>query len=86
MLDFDLLHREFGYRALVPLEDLVERGYLSLSVRTAKNRAALDLLPFPVVRPEDSQKSSYMVAINDFYKWINGRVKDANDSWQNMNG
>ena len=85
MLDFDLLHKEFNYRALIPLEELIERGYLSLGIRTAKNRAVLDSLPFPVVRPEDSQKSSYMVTINDLYEWINTRVVEANDSWSKFN-
>ena len=85
MLDFDLLHKEFGCRAMIPLEELIERGYLSICLRTAKNRAALDALPFPVLRPEESNKSSYMVVFEDFYNWINVRVVNASDSWNKFN-
>ncbi|ELI1916360.1 pyocin activator PrtN family protein [Vibrio cholerae] len=71
---------QFGYRALIPLEEL-SGAYLGLSVNTAKRKAKSNLLPFPTLKLDDSQKSPYYVHINDLVKFIDEKAKRSRDLW-----
>ncbi|WP_170960507.1 pyocin activator PrtN family protein [Vibrio kanaloae] len=71
---------EFGYRSLIPLEEL-SGAYLGLSVNTAKRKAKNNLLPFPVLRLDDSQKSPYYVHISDLVRFIDEKAKRSRDLW-----
>ena len=72
---------EFGYRVLIPLEEL-SGAYLGLSVNTAKRKAKSNLLPFPVLKLDDSQKSPYYVHISDLVKFIDEKAKQSRLLWK----
>lgn len=72
---------EFGYRVLIPLEELCG-AYLGLSVNTAKRKAKSNLLPFPVLKLDDSQKSPCFVHINELVKFIDEKAKRSRLLWK----
>lgn len=70
---------EFGC-AYIPLEPVAER-YLGLQRREALTRAARGDLPFPVCRPGASQKSPWMVYIDDLAEWLDRERERATAEW-----
>jgi hypothetical protein len=58
-------------QALLPL-DLVARDYLKIEPRTAANQAKAGTLPFTAIRMGSSQKSPWMVHVEDLAGWIDG--------------
>lgn len=70
---------EFG-SAFIPLETVAER-YLGVQRREALARAACGDLPFPVCRPGGSQKSPWMVYIDDLAAWLDQAREHATAEW-----
>ncbi|MHB1881577.1 MAG: pyocin activator PrtN family protein [Acidithiobacillus sp.] len=70
---------EFGC-AYIPLELVAER-YLGLQRREALTRATRGDLPFPVCRPGASQKSPWMVYIDDLAEWLDHERERATAEW-----
>lgn len=65
----------------VQLEEICER-YLSLSWHTARNRAALNLLPFPTFKLTDSRKAPLMVTVDDLARHIDASRDAARKEWE----
>ncbi len=70
---------EFG-SAFIPLETVAE-CYLGVQRREALTRAARGDLPFPVCRPGGSQKSPWMVYIDDLAAWLDQEREQATAEW-----
>lgn len=71
---------EFG-GAFIPLEAVAER-YLGVRRREALTRAARGDLPFPACRPGGSQKSPWMVYIDDLAAWLDQERECATKEWR----
>lgn len=67
---------------VVPLLDICER-YLGMGSEIAMRRAALNRLPFPTFRLNESQKAPVMVDISDLASHIDAQKKCAQESWEN---
>jgi hypothetical protein len=80
-----LLMMEYGGRALIPLDELAEK-LLGLSIDTAKRRAGLCDLPFAAVRYGNSQKSPYLVHLQDLANYIESICSVARNEWCKMQG
>lgn len=65
----------------VHLEAICEH-YLSLSPAVARQRAALNALPFPTFRMNDSAKAPLMVKIADLAKHIDQQHQLATAGWE----
>jgi hypothetical protein len=72
---------EFGNRALIPLEEVADR-YLSIGANTAKRRASEGVLPFPVLRLGDSQKSPYLVQMTVLAEYVETKCNYAFTEWK----
>lgn len=72
------LHRAPAVR----LEAICEH-YLNLSPVVARQRAALNTLPFPTFRMTDSGKAPLMVKIVDLAKHIDATHEVASAEWEN---
>ncbi|WP_017222840.1 pyocin activator PrtN family protein [Moritella dasanensis] len=75
-----LLAEKFNHEPLLPLEQICQ-PMLGLSLRTAKRRAALHELPFPVFRMSDSQKSTWLVNFDDLADYIERRTREHRQDW-----
>lgn len=64
-----MLLAEFD-KACVSIDDLIEHGYLTMNRKTANALASTNKLPFATFRLVDSQKSAYMVHLEELAKWI----------------
>lgn len=71
------LHRAPAVR----LEAICEH-YLNLSPMVARQRAALNMLPFPTFRMNDSGKAPIMVKIADLAKHIDQQHQTAVEGWE----
>lgn len=69
---------------VVPLEVIVKDFLPHLNIETAKKRAALQDLPFPTFKAEDSKKAPYMVNITDVAIWLNKQSQISKQDWTNM--
>jgi hypothetical protein len=65
----------------VRLEDISDH-YLHLSPPVARQRAALNQLPFPTFRLTDSQKAPVMVKISDLAAHIDAKRDTAQAEWE----
>lgn len=66
----------------IPLEKVCEK-YLDMDLRTALRKAGVQQLPFPVYRA-GSQKSPYLVNVNDLAAYLDEKRTKAADVWQKM--
>lgn len=57
--------------------------YLAMDAATARKRAKLQRLPFPVIRGE-SQKTPYLVSVQDLAAYIDELNAKARSDWQKM--
>ena len=64
-----MLLAEFD-KACVTIDDLIDHGYLTMNRKTANALASANKLPFPTFKLVDSQKSSYMIHVEELAKWI----------------
>lgn len=78
-----LLLAEFG-TGIIPLEDIAEK-YLGLSPRLANERAARRDLPLPAYRA-GSQKSLWLVRVDDLAALLDERRNLACREWKALNG
>ena len=69
---------------VVPLDVVVKDFLPHLNIETAKKRAALQNLPFPTFKAEDSNKAPYMVNIADVAIWLNQKSQNSQQDWKNM--
>ena len=69
---------------VVPLEVIVKDFLPHLKIETAKKRAAVQDLPFPTFKAEDSNKAPYMVNIADVALWLNKQSQISKQDWTNM--
>lgn len=67
---------------VVPLLDICER-YLGMGSEVAMKRAALNRLPFPTFRLNDSVRAPVMVDLSDLASHIDAQKKCAHRSWEN---
>lgn len=79
-----LLLAQFGNRVLTSIEEIAE-DYLGLAISTVKKRAWDGSLPFPVFRMGESQKSPWLVHIDDLAQYIDQQVKIARAEWKLLN-
>ena len=75
-----LLLAEFN-QADIPLESVATK-YLGLDKREAYRRAAAAQLPFPAYRA-GSQKSPWLVNVNDLAEYLDKARAQARKDWQN---
>ncbi|WP_461534708.1 pyocin activator PrtN family protein [Spongorhabdus nitratireducens] len=79
------LRREFNDHTLITLDQLIERGYLKMTLQTAIKKANLDALPFPAIRLGKSQKCPYVVSIFDYAQWLHRLRSEALEEWNQIN-
>jgi hypothetical protein len=79
-LTHTILLEQFG-SVIIPVEELAE-SYLHLARRTALNRAKTHSLPFPCFRLGDSNKSPFVVHLNDLVEFIDRRVAEERRVWK----
>ena len=70
-------------RAAVPLE-LIAADYLGLGEREAKRRALDGSLCVPAFRRGDSQKSPWLVMIDDLAEWLDRQAERARRDHRNF--
>lgn len=66
---------------LIPLE-IVCKDYFGFNKATAKNKAKANLLPVPVFRLSNSQKSPWMIHTKDLANFIERKHKEAQKEWR----
>lgn len=71
-----LLLIQFSNRVIILIEEIAEL-YLGVSVNTAKRKAKIGELPFPVFKMSQSAKSPYVVHIDDLAKYIENKAIEA---------
>lgn len=71
---------------VVPLETVVNDYLSNMSLKTAKQKATNQELPFPVVRLGDKQKASWMVNLTDLAVYIDKQTLLAQHDHKAMNG
>jgi hypothetical protein len=79
-LTHTILLEQFG-SVIIPVEELAE-SYLHLARRTALNMAKTHSLPFPCFRLGDSNKSPFVVHLNDLVEFIDRRVAEERRVWK----
>lgn len=66
----------------VPLERVVAHYFPHLSEREWKRRAAMQQFPFPVFRPEKSQKAPWLVNVNQLAEYLDKQAAEAAKDWR----
>ena len=69
----------------VRLEDICQE-FFGLCDKRAKVAAASQLLPVPVLRTMDSQKSPMMIKISDLAAYIDARHERYQKTWEKVQG
>lgn len=68
----------------VQLEKVVSLYFPHLSEREWKRRASLQQFPFPIFRPERSQKAPWLVNVNALAEYLDKQAADAAKDWRAM--
>ncbi len=76
------LFEQFG-SVVILVEDLAE-SYLHLARRTALNMAKTHQLPFPCFRLGNSNKSPFVVHLNDLVEFIDRRAAEERRVWKSF--
>lgn len=71
---------------IIPVEKLVKDYFSHLSLRSFLRKVDEGQLPLPLVRMEDSQKSSKGVHINDLAEYLDAQRDKANRTFKQMYG
>jgi hypothetical protein len=79
-LTHTILLEQFG-SVIIPVEELAE-SYLHLARRTALNMAKKHQLPFPCFKLGNSNKSPFVVHLNDLVDFIDRRVAEERRVWK----
>lgn len=77
------LHARFG-TPVVPLADISEE-FLSLTSKTAIQRARAERLPFPTFQMRKSERSPLMVKLTDLADYIDSQYEQARKEWERVN-
>lgn len=64
------------------LEEVCAKYFPHLSEREWRRRAALRDFPFPIFRPERSQKAPWMVSVNELAKYLDAMEAEAKKDWK----
>lgn len=78
-----LLAEKHNYEPLIPLE-VVAKTYLGLTASTAKRKARINDLPFPVTRFGDSQKAPWLVDFNHLSAYLERVATESQCDWLRM--
>jgi hypothetical protein len=70
------------HRATALRLDDISMAYLGLSPQVARQRAALNDLPFPTFRLSESVKAPILVHVTDLATHIDVQHEKATESWQ----
>lgn len=84
MSTFQALLIEYGSQD-IPL-DIVAQKYLGMGPAKAKERAALQQLPFPTYRGGTSRKSTRLVRAQDLAQFLDQQYQGARRDWEQMHG
>lgn len=79
-----LLMAEFDGQAEVALADLCPK-YTGMEAAKAKRLAARQALPFPAHRASQSQKSGWLVHLQDLAAYLDSERKKARAEWEAIN-
>ncbi|WP_419533338.1 pyocin activator PrtN family protein [Endozoicomonas sp.] len=79
---------EFGLLAqyekvFIPLEDVC-RDYFNIGALKARQMAARGELPIPVMRGSASQKSPYLVKLDDLASYLDGQYASHRSDWEKV--
>lgn len=80
-----LLMAQYDGKAQVPL-DVIASDYLNMGEAKAKRLAAVQGLPFPVMRGGDSQKARWVVDLRDLSAYLDKQREEAIATHQRMAG
>ncbi len=69
--------------AMIPLSDVAQK-YLNMSDKLAKQKAAVQGLPFPVAKGSSSQKSGWFVFIDDLAIYLQEQHEKGRKQWEEM--
>ena len=75
-----ILFGQFGHRTFITLEEICT-DFFGLSYRTAARRASVNELPVPVFKMGESQKSPWVVAIDELAEYIDLKSREARRLW-----
>ncbi len=78
-----LVAAQFGLRPTIELEKLCE-SVLRIGYKRASALAKNHELPFPAFRLYESQKSPWVVSINDLASYIEAKMAEEKSQWQRM--
>ena len=78
-----LLATRHNHEPFIPLEE-VAKTYLGLTAGTAKRKARLNDLPFPVFRLGNSQKSPWLVDFNHLAAYVERIATESQREWRRM--
>lgn len=67
----------------IPLKDVCDK-YLGVDYKTAAYRASKNKLPFPVYKG-GSQKSTWLVSVDELAKHIDTKKQEAKNEWERVN-
>lgn len=76
------IHLVALYRATAVELDRISEQYLGLSPKVARQRAALNTLPFPTFRLSESAKAPILVKLKDLADHIDSQHEGAAKSWE----
>lgn len=75
-----VLIKGFNYEKVVRLEEVCDK-YFGLNYCSAKKKASKHALPIPTFKLGDSQKSPYLVNLEDLASYIDSVTAKANQKW-----
>lgn len=78
-----LLAAKFNNEPLIALVD-VAGEYLGLTPSTAKRKARINDLPFPVLRLSDSQKAPWLVKFEHLVEYVERTASESHNDWLRM--
>ncbi len=78
-----LLADKFPKQPFIALVDVADE-YLGLTPSTAKRKARINDLPFPVLRLSDSQKAPWLVKFEHFVEYVERRASESHNDWLTM--
>ncbi|MCF7504092.1 pyocin activator PrtN family protein [Vibrio sp. L3-7] len=78
-----LLAAKHSNEPLIPLE-VVATTYLGLTASTAKRKARINDLPFPVIRFGYSQKAPWLVDFNHLVAYVERAATESQCDWLRM--
>jgi len=71
-------------KPVIPLKEICTE-YFGLAPATAAQKAVSATLPIPSIRLGNSQKSPWMVHIEDLAEFIDDKRREATEDWRSVN-